>query len=182
MTAVGVRVLTSGPGTEGAERQLAQDPISGLMTLRRAIEGPDSLPELIVIDTRPDESHAVLNAMVASDEVWAVVETVPAAIESLPRLLSTTGRIAQQLNNGLSVTWIVPTRFDRRTRTHNGCLEALRRTYPGRVTQPVPASVRVVEAHGARQPLNVFDPLAAPTMAYRVVAEQLGLVARVMNP
>ena len=100
------------------------------------------LPELIIIDTRPDESHAVLNALAGATEVWAVVEPVPAAIDSLPRLLTTVGRIGESVNPGLAVTAFIPTRWDRRTRTHNGCLDALRQVYGPRVTHAVPASVR----------------------------------------
>ena len=174
-TPFGVHVITSGPGTEGAERQLSADPIGGLIALRNALANAAALPELIIIDTRPDESHAVLNALVAADEVWAVVEPVPAAIDSLPRLLSTVQRIGNSLNPGLAVTAIIPTRMDRRTRTHQGCVDALNQTFPQLVTLPVPASIRAVEAHGARVPLPIYDPLSPSTIAYRAIAARLQL-------
>jgi chromosome partitioning protein len=176
LTASGVRIVVSGPGTEGAERRLASDPIGGLGALRTAISKASDVPELIIIDTRPDESHAVLNALAGATEVWAVVEPVPAAIDSLPRLISTVGRIGESMNPGLSVTALIPTRWDRRTRTHNGCLDALRQVYGARVTHAVPASVRAVEAHGARTPLPLYDPLSPPAVAYRAIADQLHLL------
>jgi chromosome partitioning protein len=175
-TKTGVQVISSGPGTEGAERQLGSDPIGGLIALRDAIAKAKSLPELIIIDTRPDESHGVLNALVAASEVWAVVEPVPAAIESLPRLLSTVDRIQSSLNPQLAVTAIIPTRMDRRTRTHHGCIEALMQTFPDLVTIPVPSSVRAVEAHGARIPLPLYDRSSPAAVAYYEIAQRLGLV------
>jgi chromosome partitioning protein len=176
MTPSGVQIVASGPGTEGAERRLAADPIGGLGALRAAVDQAGALPQLVVVDTRPDESHAVLNALATATEVWAVVEPVPAALDSLPRLLSTVARIGQAMNPGLAVTAFIPTRWDRRTRTHNGCLNALRQVYGTQVTYAVPASVRAVEAHGARTPLPLYDPLSPAAVAYRSIAEQLGLV------
>jgi chromosome partitioning protein len=176
-TESGVRLIPSGPGTAGAERQLAADPIAGLTALRSAMHAADDLPELVIIDTRPDEAHGLLNALVASTEVWATVEPVPASLEVLPRLLETVDRIAAGLNPGLSVSAIIPTRFDARTRTHLGCLAALRQTFPGITTHPVPASVKAVEAHGARTPLPIYASLSAAAIAYVHVAGQLHIHA-----
>lgn len=176
LTASGVELIASGPGTEGAERQLATDAIGGLGALRSAVAAAANLPDLIIIDTRPDESHAVLNALAVATEVWAVVEPVPAAIESLPRLLSTVERVRVGLNPSLVVSAFIPTRYDRRTRTHTACVEALRTMYGDRVTLPIPASIRVVEAHGARVPLPLYDRLSPAAIAYEHVAGQLSLL------
>ena len=171
----GFDLVPSGPGTEGAERQLASDPIDGLSALRRALQAETGTHDLIILDTRPDESHGVINALVAATEVWAAVEPVPASIDSLPRLMSTVGRIGAGLNPGLAVTAIIPTRYDRRTRTHQACVEALQRTFGDVTTVPVPASVKAVEAHGARTPLPIYDPLSPPATAYKLIAEKLGI-------
>lgn len=117
-TASGVRLLGSGPGTEGAERLLAADPVDWLMALRRAIDAATDVPQLILIDIRPDEAHGVLIAYVAANEVWIVTEPVPASIEVIPRLINTVKRIANSLNPGLTVTAISPTKVDARTRVH----------------------------------------------------------------
>ena len=175
----GFDLICSGPGTEGAERQLASDPIDGLSALKRAIQAGETQYDLIIMDTRPDESHGVINALVAATEVWAAVEPVPASIDSLPRLMSTVARIGAGLNPGLAVTAIIPTRYDRRTRTHQACVEALRRTFGELATLPVPASVKAVEAHGARMPLPLYDPLSPPATAYKAIAQQLGIMKAV---
>ena len=172
-TASGVIVVGSGPGTAGAERQLAADPINGLHALRTAMDAASHAPDLIIIDTRPDEGHAVLNALVASTEVWAAIETVPAALEALPRLLDTVERIQQSINAWLAVTAIIPTRFDARTRTHAACLAALQKTFPTLATQAIPSSIRAVEAHGARVPLPQYASLSPAAVAYRAVYEGL---------
>jgi chromosome partitioning protein len=172
-TAAGVRVIASGPGTEGAEKLLAADPVEGLLALRRAIESSASPPGLILIDTRPDEAHAVLNAYVAAHEVWIVTEPVPASIEVIPRLVSTVKRIAGTLNPGLQVTAIIPTKVDARTKVHAGGIAALTAAFGGIVTARVPVSVRAVEAHGARMPLPLYAPNSPAAAAYRAIADQL---------
>lgn len=109
-TEFGVRVIASNPSTESAERQLAADAIEGLTALRRAIAGAGSdRPEVIIVDTRPDEAHGTLNALVAAREVWITAEPVPASIEVFPRLISTIDRIESSLNPGLTLTAIIPT-------------------------------------------------------------------------
>jgi chromosome partitioning protein len=173
LTDFGVRLLASGPGTEGAERLLAADPVEGLLALRNAFAAAQRLPELILIDTRPDEAHAVLNAYAAANEVWIVTEPVPASIEVIPRLISTVRRIAASLNPGLAVTAIIPTKVDARTTVHAAGIAALREAFGPLVTPRVPASVKAVEAHGARTPLPLYAPTSPPAVAYRAIADQL---------
>lgn len=173
-TPYGVRVVRSNPSTESAERQLAADAIDGLTALRRAIEASGSdRPDVILMDTRPDEAHGTLNALVAASEVWIAAEPVPASIEVFPRLMSTVERLGGALNPGLRVTAIIPTRFDARTQLHKGGLEALRQRFGKLVTQHVPMSVKVSEAHGAHVPLDRYAPTSPASVAYRAITEQL---------
>jgi len=81
-------VVPSGPGTEGAETLLAVDSVDGLLGLRNAIAAADNLPDLMLIDTRPDENRAVLNACVAADErlsTWRREPVTQAAMQLLCR-------------------------------------------------------------------------------------------------
>lgn len=175
----GILVVPSGPGTEGAERMLAADAISGLLGLRNAFAAATRTPDLVLIDTRPDEAHGVLNAYVAADEVWLVTEPVPASVEVIPRLMQTVERIGAGLNPGLRVSAIIPTKFDARTRVHTGGVAALREAFGDLVTQPIPSSVKAIEAHGSRTPLPAYAPMSSAAIAYRLVAQQLFATAGV---
>ena len=169
----GFRLIKSGPGTEGAERQLQADPIGGLRALTTRLSKATRLPELIILDTRPDEAHGVLNAYVAATEVWVIVETAPATIEALPRVIDTIKKVGESRGKSLPITAIIPTKFDARTRTDANVVTALHAAFGDTVTQAIPMSVKVRDAHGARIPLPVYAPMSPPSIAYGVVVDQL---------
>jgi chromosome partitioning protein len=157
----------------GAERLLAADALAGLLGLRSALANSSRDLDLILVDTRPDEAHGVLNAYVAATSVWIVTTPVPAAVEVVPRLLGTIERVRAGLNPSLEVEAIIPTCFDARTRVHAGGVAALRGAFGDLVTLPIPLSVKAVEAHGARTPLPIYAPSSPSAIAYREVADRV---------
>lgn len=169
----GIRLVPSNASTLEAERRLAADPLNGLKSLREALKAGTQNPDVLLIDTRPDEAHGTLNALVAADEVWVTAEPVPATLEVMPRVFEVIETITNGFNPQLRVTAIIPTRFENNTTLHTACVEGLQSVYGSVVTHPIPRAVAVAEAHGAKVPVTKYAPLSPPSIAYRDLAKQL---------
>jgi chromosome partitioning protein len=148
--------------------------------LRRAIEAhlqtlpPEERPHYVLIDCPPSLGLLTLNALVAGDEVLIPIQCEYYALEGLGQLLSNIDLVRAHLNPGISVSTILLTMYDGRTKLADQVAEEVRNHFGDLVlTAVIPRNVRVSEAPGYGQSVLTYDPGSRGSTSYVEAAREL---------
>jgi chromosome partitioning protein len=130
--------------------------------------------DYILIDCPPSLGLLTVNALVAAPEVLIPIQCEYYALEGLEQLLRTVELVKSHLNPGLSVTTIVLTMYDGRTRLASQVADEVRQHFGDVVLSSViPRSVRVSEAPSYGQSVMTYDPGSTGAQAYMEAAREL---------
>ena len=130
--------------------------------------------DYILIDCPPSLGLLTVNAMVAASEVFIPIQCEYYALEGLSQLLKTVELVKNNLNPVLSVSTILLTMYDGRTRLADQVAEQVRGHFGDLVLQSaVPRSVRVSEAPGYGQSVVTYDPGSRGALAYVEAAREI---------
>ena len=143
--------------------------------LARALAAYDTASlDYVIIDCPPSLGLLTVNALVAAPEVLIPIQCEYYALEGLEQLLRTVDLVRSHLNPGLSVSTILLTMYDGRTRLASQVVDEVREHFGGVVLGSViPRSVRVSEAPGFSQSVMTYDPGSTGAQAYMAAAEEL---------
>ena len=143
--------------------------------LDRALAGYDvSNLDYIFIDCPPSLGLLTVNALVAAPEVLIPIQCEYYALEGLEQLLRTIELVRGHLNPALSVTTILLTMYDGRTRLASQVADEVREHFGEVVLESViPRSVRVSEAPSYGQSVMTYDPGSSGAQAYLDAAREL---------
>jgi chromosome partitioning protein len=148
--------------------------------LRRAIEAylheqpPEQRPHYVLIDCPPSLGLLTLNALVAGDEVLIPIQCEYYALEGLGQLISNIDLVRAHLNPGISVTTILLTMYDGRTKLADQVADEVRNHFGDLVlTTVIPRNVRVSEAPGYGQSVITYDPGSRGSTSYVEAAREL---------
>jgi chromosome partitioning protein len=143
--------------------------------LARAVAGYDSSDlDYIFIDCPPSLGLLTVNALVAAPEVLIPIQCEYYALEGLEQLLHTIELVRSHLNPALSVTTILLTMYDGRTRLASQVADEVRDHFGAVVLGSViPRSVRVSEAPSYGQSVMTYDPGSTGALAYLEAAREL---------
>lgn len=144
------------------------------LRLRRAIDPVRADFDFILIDCPPSLGLLTVNALVAAPEVLIPIQCEYYALEGLEQLLRTIELVKSHLNPGLSVSTILLTMFDSRTRLASQVAEEVRSHFGDLVLSSViPRSVRVSEAPSYGQSVMTYDPGSNGAVAYLEAAREM---------
>ncbi len=118
-------VLPATVDLAGAEVELV-DEQGREYRLKDALEGLWESYDVILIDTPPSLSLLTVNVFACAAEVLVPCQTHPYAYAALEELFDTVSAIQKEINPELTVTGIVATFFDARTRVSHQILEKLK--------------------------------------------------------
>lgn len=140
------------------------------------IDAARSRADVVVIDTLPAITDAVVAAMERSDLIVIPTEATADALRVLPGVVDVA---AQVVRSGGKIRLLL-TRVDRRERITDDARRILDRDYPGLLyNTAIPADVRAKEAAWYLRPVVLYDPQCRASQAYRRllrdVADDLGL-------
>jgi len=143
--------------------------------LARALASYDSSGlDYIFIDCPPSLGLLTVNALVAAPEVLIPIQCEYYALEGLEQLLRTVELVRSHLNPALSVTTILLTMYDGRTRLASQVADEVRDHFGTVVLGAViPRSVRVSEAPSYGQSVMTYDPGSSGAQAYLEAAREL---------
>ena len=132
--------------------------------------------DYIFIDCPPSLGLLTVNALVAADELLIPIQCEYYSLEGLTLLLHTVSLIQEHLNPRITLSTIVLTMFDGRTRLANDVAEEVRKHYPSQLIDiPVPRAVRVSEAPSYGQTVMTYDPSSNGAEAYARIAREIAL-------
>jgi len=154
--------------------------------LRRALHAhpwvfgeDDDRFDYVLVDCPPSLGLLTLNALVAGDEMLIPIQAEYYALEGLGQLLDTVEMVKAHLNPGLSVSTIVLTMYDARTRLSAGVADEVRAHFADQVLRTaIPRSVRISEAPSYGQTVMTYDPGSPGALSYLEAAREIALAAR----
>ena len=136
----------------------------------------EGLPRLdyVLIDCPPSLGLLTVNALVAAREVMIPIQAEYYALEGLTLLLNNIDLIRQHLNPDLTVSSIMLTMYDARTRLAAQVAQDVRDHFPEQTLETtIPRSVRISEAPSYGQTVLTYDPGSSGALAYRAAAHEL---------
>ena len=132
--------------------------------------------DYILIDCPPSLGLLTLNALVAAEEVLIPIQCEYYALEGLEQLLRTVDLVKGHLNQGLTLSTILLTMYDGRTRLASQVADEVRAHFGDVVLRSViPRSVRVSEAPSYGQSVITYDPGCSGSIAYVEAARELAM-------
>lgn len=167
--------LPSVPDLAGSEVELV-DVVGRENRLREGLTGLDGTYDYILLDTPPSLSLLTVNVFAYADEVLIPCQTHPYAFGALNELFDTIAAIRRGINPDLTVTGVVATFYDRRTRVSNHTLERLQadeRYGPLLMKTVIRANTTVAESAHVGKPVVFYRPGSFGAKDYRMLAEEL---------
>ncbi len=161
----------------GAEIELVSLPAREHRLLRSIdayLQARDEPIDYIFIDCPPSLGLLTVNAFVAAREVLIPIQCEYYALEGLSQLLANIDRIKQHLNPELTLSTILLTMYDSRTRLASEVAAQVREHFPTQtLTTAIPRAVRVSEAPSYGQSVIAYDPGSTGALAYRESALEI---------
>jgi len=142
------------------------------LRLRHLLAGIDGY-DVVILDCPPSLGHLTVNALVAADGVLVPMQCEYFALEGLAELMATVERVRSSLNPTLSVSGILLTMFDERTRLSREVRGEIRRHFPTQLFDTIiPRNIRLAEAPSHGLPVLQYDITSRGAQAYLAVARE----------
>jgi chromosome partitioning protein len=130
--------------------------------------------DYVFVDCPPSLGLLTLNALVAGEEMLIPIQAEYYALEGLGMLLETVEMVKKHLNQRLTVTTILITMYDARTRLAAGVADEVREHFGDTVLRTaIPRSVRVSEAPSYGQTVMTYDPGSPGALSYLEAAREM---------
>ena len=164
----------------GAEVELAGVVVGREFRLRKAIDayldsykGEDRI-DYVFIDCPPSLGLLTVNALAAASEVLIPIQCEYYALEGLGQLLETIELIRGYVNPSISISTMLLTMYDARTKLAGQVVQEVREHFGDTVMSSIiPRSVKVSEAPSYRQSVMTYDPSSRGAMSYLDAAKEL---------
>ncbi|NUR10119.1 MAG: AAA family ATPase [Nocardioidaceae bacterium] len=138
-------------------------------------EGEDRF-DYVLVDCPPSLGLLTLNALVAGDEMLIPIQAEYYALEGLGQLLETVEMVKKHLNPELTVSTILLTMYDARTRLSAGVADEVREHFGDQVLRTaIPRSVRISEAPSYGQTVMTYDPGSSGALSYLEAAREMAV-------
>ncbi|MQA04349.1 MAG: AAA family ATPase [Streptosporangiales bacterium] len=132
--------------------------------------------DYIFVDCPPSLGLLTVNALVASGEVLIPIQCEYYALEGLGQLLHNIDLVKAHLNPSLSVSTILLTMYDARTRLSAQVADEVRGHFGDSVLSTVvPRSVRISEAPSYAQTVMTYDPSSTGALSYLEAAREIAV-------
>ncbi|WP_318646835.1 ParA family protein [Nocardioides donggukensis] len=141
-----------------------------------AAEAGEERFDYVLVDCPPSLGLLTLNALVAGEEMMIPIQAEYYALEGLGQLLETVEMVRQHLNQRLSVSTILITMYDARTRLASGVADEVREHFGETVLRTsIPRSVRISEAPSYGQTVMTYDPGSPGALSYLEAAREMAV-------
>ncbi len=138
--------------------------------------------DYVFIDCPPSLGLLTVNALVAAPEVLIPIQCEYYALEGLGQLLRNIELVQAHLNPELTVSTILLTMYDGRTKLADQVTAEIRNHFGDQVLRTViPRSVKVSEAPGFGQTVLVYDPGSRGALSYVDAAREIALDHRYVD-
>lgn len=171
----GLDVIPSSVDLSGAEVELV-DEQGRENRLKEALADIRDTYDFILLDTPPSLSLLTVNVLSFADEVLVPCQTHPYAFEALDELFDTIGIVRTEINPDISVSGVLATFYDSRTRISRMILDNLKsdRRYRKLLFNTViRANTTIAESAGVGRPIVFYRKSSYGAVDYRHLAREL---------
>ena len=171
----GLDLIPSHVDLAGAEVELV-DEIGRENKLKDALDDINNAYDIILLDTPPSLSLLTVNVLAYAKEVLVPCQTHPYAYAALEELFDTILAIKKNINQDLSVTGVLATLFDTRTRVSHSILEKLKnddRYGPLLFETVIRVNTTIAESAGVCKPVVFFRQSSYGSLDYTNLAKEL---------
>ena len=134
----------------------------------------DSDFDFVFIDCPPSLGLLTINALVAAPEVLIPIQCEYYALEGVSQLMNNIEMVRAHLNPRLTVSTVILTMYDGRTKLADQVANEVRRFFGDKVLRSViPRSVKVSEAPGYSMTIIDYDPGSRGAMSYMDASREL---------
>lgn len=169
-----ISLLPSSPALAGAEVELIELP-NRETKLRNLLQPIQDRFDYILIDCPPSLGLLTLNGLVAATNGLIIpVQCEYLALEGLGQLIQTVNKVKSSLYPELSISGVVMTMFDNRTRLSGDVVKEVVRVFPNKVfSSIIPRSIRLAEAPSYGMPISLYAPDSVAAKAYASLANEI---------
>ena len=130
--------------------------------------------DYVIIDCPPSLGLLTINALCAGDELLIPIQCEYYALEGLTQLIKTMTMVRENLNPTLTLSTILLTMYDGRTRLAQDVAANVREHFPTQcLNATIPRSVRLSEAPSYGQTVMTYDALSTGAVAYMEAAREM---------
>jgi chromosome partitioning protein len=122
--------------------------------LKRKLEGIFNY-DYIIIDCPPSLSLLNINALLYANEAFVPVSTQFLALDALKKMSTTIDEINELFSHDIKITSVIPTMYDKRSKSCTTVLNEIRRGYDELVTDPIRVNSKLMEATSSGK--NIFE-------------------------
>ena len=171
----GLDLIPSNVDLSGAKVELI-DEVGRENRLKEALESIYGEYDFILLDTPPSLSLLTVNVLAYAKEVIVPCQTHPYAYAALDGLFDTIFAIRENINTDLSITGVVATLFDSRTRVSHNILEELKndKRYADLLFDTViRINTTIAESAGVGKPVVFYRKSSYGSLDYISLANEL---------
>lgn len=170
----GLDIVPSHVDLAGAEVELMDQ--AGRENRLKRLAPLESEYDFILVDTPPSLSLLTINVFAFAREVLIPCQTQPYAYKALDDLMDTIGLVQENINPDLSLTGLVPTFFNRRTRVSRGIMDQLQTDdrFEGKVFDAaIRTNATIAESTWRQKPVVFFRSRSFGAQDYKKLAKEL---------
>lgn len=149
----------------------------GHLALAEALAPVAGRYDTVVIDAAPGVDAIAVNVLGCADQVVAPVALAPAALAGVLDFVRHVERVARH-NRNLTLSHILPTFLDQRTRTSTDTLQQLREHFGAKVCPAIRVNVELAEAFGWRRTIFEHAPRSRGAADYEAFIEVMAASCR----
>ena len=171
----GLQVIPSHVDLSGAEVELV-DEDGRENRLKEALAPIEADYDVILLDTPPSLSLLTVNVFTCAREVIVPCQTHPYAYGALEELFDTIGAVKEAINPDLTVTGVLATLYDQRTRVSQRILDKLKNDEkygPLLFKTIVRANTKIADSADVGKPVVFYRTTSFGAKDYKALAEEL---------
>ncbi len=167
-----LELVPSSPSLAGATVELVRVPERAHL-LQKALGSLDKRYDYIFVDAPPSLGILTVNALTATDGVIIPVQCEYLSLEGLGQLIRTINLVRRDLNPRLTITGLIMTMYDVRTKIAQQVVDEVRRYFSDKVFSTIiPRNVRLSEAPSYGETILTYAPKSSGALAYEALAKE----------
>jgi chromosome partitioning protein len=171
----GLDLIPAHPDLAGADIELANE-YGRENRLKKGMKDIHEQYDFIFIDTPPSLSLLTVNVFSYANEVIVPCQTHPYAYDAMEGVFDTISDIREEINPSLTVTGVVATLFDGRTRVGNAILQKLQQDKRYKkllFNSVIRVNTTIAESADVGEPVVFFRHGSYGAMDYKDLAQEL---------
>lgn len=165
-------LLAGGRSLAGLKRLIDRKDYGGEKTLTEGLDQLDGQYDYAILDSAPGWDSLTVNVLFYATEILAPVSMEVLTLAGLLDFQRSIEAI-QRYQEGLQLSYILPTFYDRRVKKSEEILLQLQAFYQDKVCSPIRYSVRLSEAPGYGQTIYEYSPGSSGAEDYQALVERI---------